>query len=93
VASFVYSPLPRFPCDPATALCQTFTRVDTPSLSAADDARFEYFRDRVLPVLEAGLAPGGGASHTLVFVPSYFDYVRLRNLFDARVRRVAESLM
>ncbi len=81
---------------------QTFLRVDTPSLLAADDARFEYFRDHILPTLEASASASAlaeaaasgtalssvaaGAAHTLVFVPSYFDYVRLRNLLDARVR-------
>lgn len=65
---------------------QVFTRVPAGSLADADDARFAFFRDRLLPELVAGLAPEGGcpARHTVLFVPSYFDYVRLRNLLDAR---------
>ena len=65
---------------------QTFHRVPVESLGGADDARLEFFRDRLLPGLLAGCAPEAGcpSGHTLIFVPSYFDYVRLRNLLDAR---------
>jgi U3 small nucleolar RNA-associated protein 25 len=38
------------------------------------DARFEYFTRQVLPEVRR-LQQG----HTLVFVPSYYDFVRLRN--------------
>lgn len=44
------------------------------SLATQDDSRFEYFVGTVLPqVLRSNQA------HTAVFVPSYFDYVRVRN--------------
>lgn len=78
----------RCPHFPSSTLAQAFTRIDVPSLAGADDARFAFFRDRLLPPLAAGVAEGSGspAAHTLIFVPSYFDYVRLRNLLDARVR-------
>uniref|UniRef100_H3CU36 U3 small nucleolar RNA-associated protein 25 homolog n=1 Tax=Tetraodon nigroviridis TaxID=99883 RepID=H3CU36_TETNG len=38
------------------------------------DARFQFFLDRVLPQYR-----DSAMSHTLIYIPSYFDYVRLRN--------------
>ncbi|XP_047467653.1 U3 small nucleolar RNA-associated protein 25 homolog [Mugil cephalus] len=38
------------------------------------DARFQFFVDKVLPQYRDSVM-----SHTLIFIPSYFDYVRLRN--------------
>lgn len=65
---------------------QVFSRVATASLAAADDDRLAYFSTHVLPELEAGMSDAAGRllAHTLLFVPSYFDYVRLRNALDAR---------
>lgn len=40
------------------------------------DARFEYFVKEVLPKQRDPLM-----SHTLIYVPSYFDFVRIRNYF------------
>ncbi|KAM3833894.1 U3 small nucleolar RNA-associated protein 25 homolog [Diretmus argenteus] len=46
-----------------------------PSDSFMDqDARFQFFVDKVLPQYRDSVM-----SHTLIYVPSYFDYVRLRN--------------
>ncbi|KAJ4939908.1 hypothetical protein JOQ06_029344 [Pogonophryne albipinna] len=46
-----------------------------PSDSFMDhDARFQFFLDKVLPQYRDSVM-----SHTLIYVPSYFDYVRLRN--------------
>ncbi|XP_028421682.1 U3 small nucleolar RNA-associated protein 25 homolog [Perca flavescens] len=38
------------------------------------DARFQFFVDKVLPQYRDSVM-----SHTLIYVPSYFDYIRLRN--------------
>ncbi|XP_062326128.1 U3 small nucleolar RNA-associated protein 25 homolog isoform X2 [Osmerus eperlanus] len=38
------------------------------------DARFQFFVDKVFPQFRDSVM-----SHTLIYVPSYFDYVRLRN--------------
>uniref|UniRef100_A0A8C4I8A1 U3 small nucleolar RNA-associated protein 25 homolog n=1 Tax=Dicentrarchus labrax TaxID=13489 RepID=A0A8C4I8A1_DICLA len=38
------------------------------------DARFQFFIDKVLPQYRDSVM-----SHTLIYIPSYFDYVRLRN--------------
>lgn len=43
---------------------------------ASVDARFEYFIKEILPKQRDALM-----SHTLIYVPSYFDYVRIRNYF------------
>ncbi|KOB75443.1 Digestive organ expansion factor-like protein [Operophtera brumata] len=55
---------------------QVFHRFNAPSPLEAVDARFEYFVKEVLPKQRDALM-----SHTLIYVPSYFDYVRLRNYF------------
>ncbi|XP_029349830.1 U3 small nucleolar RNA-associated protein 25 homolog [Echeneis naucrates] len=38
------------------------------------DARFQFFVDKVFPQYRDSVM-----SHTLIFIPSYFDYIRLRN--------------
>ncbi|KAM7376645.1 hypothetical protein PAMP_006368 [Pampus punctatissimus] len=38
------------------------------------DARFQFFVDKVLPQYRDSVM-----SHTMIYIPSYFDYVRLRN--------------
>ncbi|KAL1935710.1 hypothetical protein VTP01DRAFT_4850 [Rhizomucor pusillus] len=58
---------------------QTFTRIDAPSLSAMDDARFKYFIEKTLPTLRKSTTM---QNHTLIFIPSYFDYVRIRNYME-----------
>ncbi|KAI9849245.1 MAG: rRNA-binding ribosome biosynthesis protein utp25 [Sclerophora amabilis] len=68
---------------------QTFSRFDAPSPTVDPDARFEYFATAIAPSLakkpqkapRPDLAGGGNGGGTLVFVPSYLDFVRLRNHF------------
>ncbi|XP_041969728.1 U3 small nucleolar RNA-associated protein 25 homolog [Aricia agestis] len=55
---------------------QLFHRFNATDPLQAVEARFEYFIKEVLPKQRDPLM-----SHTLVYVPSYFDYVRLRNYF------------
>jgi len=50
---------------------------------AVNDKRIEYFENNVISTLKSDVA-----AHTLVIVPSYFDYIQVRNLF----RRVAENM-
>ena len=62
------------------AATQTFVRVrPARSAAAALEERFEHFCKQVWPRLRLG-ARGGD----LLLVPSYFDYVRLRNFLKAR---------
>ncbi|KAH9892334.1 hypothetical protein F4778DRAFT_795233 [Xylariomycetidae sp. FL2044] len=70
---------------------QTFSRFEAPSIAAEPDARFAYFTSAVVPSLtkrfsrsrsRAGGGGGGGdLAGTLIFVPSYLDFVRVRNYF------------
>ncbi|KAJ1922445.1 rRNA-binding ribosome biosynthesis protein utp25 [Tieghemiomyces parasiticus] len=55
---------------------QTFTRIPCDSVAAADDARFTYFSDVFLPNLTAANLT---YSSVALMVPSYFDFVRVRN--------------
>ena len=76
----------------ARQLPQVFTRISSPSFSELPDSRIHHFTVQVgshppssspiiqplvqvLPGYQAELMKG-----TLIFIPSYFDFVRLRNL-------------
>lgn len=52
--------------------------LSSPYVSVADDARFKHFVKRILPRLRENPQPGA-----LVFVRSYFDFVRVRNLLTS----------
>lgn len=63
--------------DVVVSMRQTFLKVpDMDSLSSAREKRLEYFFESTLPMLRA-LAD----SRCLLVIPSYFDYVRVRNKF------------
>ncbi|NXO21783.1 DIEXF factor, partial [Cisticola juncidis] len=57
-------------------LPHVFRRLEADSITSVIDARFQFFIDKVLPEYRDAIM-----SHTLIYVPSYFDYVRLRNYF------------
>lgn len=57
---------------------QLFQRIELPPSSTASEAdvRFAYFEKHILqPLLSSP------KKHVLIFIPSYFDFVRLRNFF------------
>ena len=57
---------------------QMFQKIgECPSSVGLDDARFAFFSQRVYPRLKST-----NQTRTIIFIPSYFDYVRVRNLFD-----------
>lgn len=68
---------------------QTFSRFDVPSSSSSSsssiegepDARFAYFTQAVLPALLANTKHNRDSYGTLLFIPSYLDFVRVRNYF------------
>ncbi|KAK8024290.1 hypothetical protein PG993_012356 [Apiospora rasikravindrae] len=57
---------------------QTFSRFDASSVAAEPDARFEYFISAIVPTLAKRAKDIDG---TLIYVPSYLDFVRVRNYF------------
>jgi len=57
-------------------LFQVFQQFDCGSVADVTELRFEHFVKKVLPNFKGKLM-----SHTLIFVSSYFDFVRLRNYF------------
>ncbi|CCG83281.1 U3 small nucleolar RNA-associated protein 25 [Taphrina deformans PYCC 5710] len=59
---------------------QTFQRFDSASPAQDPDVRFDYFKASILPRLrKLAQADGDVGSGCLLFVPSYFDFVRVRN--------------
>ncbi|KAK4052574.1 rRNA-binding ribosome biosynthesis protein utp25 [Microbotryomycetes sp. JL221] len=54
---------------------QVFTRFEVKDVRAEDDARFEHFKTKTIPAL---LKSAVSSSQTLIFVPSYFDFVRIK---------------
>ncbi len=71
---------------------QTFSRFEASSIADEPDARFAYFTSAIIPSLlklaghkrssSGADAGGGGGGGTLIFVPSYLDFVRVRNYFS-----------
>lgn len=58
---------------------QTFLRFESPSHLTDPDARFKYFNTTVLPSISRLPKTPEGGPGVLVFIPSYLDFVRVRN--------------
>ncbi|KAJ1798364.1 rRNA-binding ribosome biosynthesis protein utp25, partial [Coemansia sp. RSA 2399] len=66
-----------------------FKRVVVGRLASAADDRFAHFTENVLPEIERSAKDD---KHTVIFVSSYFDFVRVRNhLHDKNVSFAAIS--
>ncbi|XP_030369127.1 digestive organ expansion factor homolog [Scaptodrosophila lebanonensis] len=59
-----------------TPIQQVFRRVNCSTVESIFEDRFQYFVNEILPQFT-----GPNHSHCMLYVPSYFDYVRLRNHF------------
>ena len=60
---------------------QTFSRFECKSPFEDPDARFKYFTTAILPSLLRLPRPAEGGQGILIFIPSYYDFLRLRNHF------------
>ncbi|KAK6181114.1 hypothetical protein SNE40_009044 [Patella caerulea] len=63
-------------CQIVTQLPQTFHRFSCKNFSEICEDRFHFFVKKVLPDIQEHMK-----NHTMVFIPSYFDFVRIRNYF------------
>lgn len=59
---------------------QTFHRIDVSSIEGAFDARFKYFTTTILPQFTPATM-----AHCMIYIPSYFDFVRIRNYFKKEI--------
>ncbi|KAG7204092.1 hypothetical protein KM043_001942 [Ampulex compressa] len=63
-------------CQVVTQVPQVFHKFETPNHAKALDDRMEFFVTKILPQYKDSIM-----NHTMIFVPSYFDFVKLRNYF------------
>ncbi|KAF2424824.1 DUF1253-domain-containing protein [Tothia fuscella] len=60
---------------------QTFSRFESTSPISDPDARFKYFTTAIIPSITRYPKPPDDCLGILIFIPSYFDFVRIRNYF------------
>jgi U3 small nucleolar RNA-associated protein 25 len=61
---------------------QIFSRFESKTFKADHDARFAYFTSAVMPWILKCPKSADGALGLVIVIPSYFDYVRVRNYFS-----------
>ena len=59
---------------------QTFVRYESPNPVADPDSRFKFFKTAFVPTITRKVAQGSNG--VLIFIASYFDFVRVRNFFN-----------
>ncbi|MCJ1275262.1 rRNA-binding ribosome biosynthesis protein utp25 [Puttea exsequens] len=65
--------------DLGISLKQNFSRFDFKTPMEEPDNRFKYFTSVIVPSLTKPKHSRGGGQSTLIFLPSYADFVRVRN--------------
>ena len=60
---------------------QTFSRFQSANVVDDADARFKYLTTSIIPWISRLPKPTEGGLGVLLFIPSYFDFVRVRNHF------------
>lgn len=70
-----FSPLDAAISNVTVSVKQVFQRVPCTSLFTQSEARIKYFEQKILPQIIRL-----NQSRTLIFIPSYFDFVTLRNM-------------
>ena len=63
-------------CQIGFQLGQIFNRIECDNPADLPTTRFHFFIDKLLPKFRDEMM-----SHTLIFIPSYFDFVKIRNYF------------
>lgn len=61
-------------CNVLVRVKQVFQRIQCSSFANQGDDRLRFFEQRILPQIRK-------QKHTMIFIPSYFDFVSVRNLF------------
>ena len=64
---------------------QVFQRLDDVTPENLDETKLSYFTEKLIPKLGKTAV---GTGHTLIYIPSYFDYVQLRNWFRRMCKEV-----
>ncbi|XP_033647113.1 digestive organ expansion factor homolog isoform X2 [Asterias rubens] len=72
-------------CQVITQLPQVFHRLQCQNFTEDSDQRFEFFLSKVFPQYQ-----DPGMLGTMIYIPQYFDYVRLRNYFRKKEIRIAQ---
>lgn len=67
--------------DLGMSIKQTFSRFDSATPLSEPEDRFKYFTSAILPPLTRLPKPAEGGPGVMLFIPSYLDFVRLRNYF------------
>eukprot|EP01125_Pyxidicula_operculata_P001854 TRINITY_DN1172_c1_g2_i1.p1 TRINITY_DN1172_c1_g2~~TRINITY_DN1172_c1_g2_i1.p1 ORF type:complete len:843 (+),score=269.32 TRINITY_DN1172_c1_g2_i1:255-2531(+) len=65
-----------------------FQRLNCNSVTEVDDLRFNYFTQEIFPHLLQDIQKG-----VLIFFPTYFDYVRVRNFFRTKQKQGETSFV
>lgn len=61
---------------------QSFFRFQSSTLQKEPDDRFSFFTSSIIPWILRLPRPADGAIGVVIFIPSYFDFVRIRNYFS-----------